>query len=51
MRKFCNEVFTEFGDLYILLDVYNNSEKLELTHAHYEANITRPSDDILHFAK
>jgi hypothetical protein len=28
-------VFIEFGDLYILLDVYNISEKLELAHAHY----------------
>jgi hypothetical protein len=31
-------VFAEFGDSYILLDVYNNSEKLELAHAHYEAS-------------
>jgi hypothetical protein len=31
-------IFVEFKDLYILLDVYNISEKLELAHAHYEAN-------------
>jgi hypothetical protein len=37
MRRFCNEFFVEFGDLYTLLDVYNISEKLELAHAHYEA--------------
>jgi hypothetical protein len=30
------EVFAEFRDSYILLDVYNISEKMELTHAHYE---------------
>jgi len=35
-------VFTEFGDSYTLLDVYNISKKLELTHAHYEANIMKP---------
>ncbi len=35
-------VFVEFGDLYTLLDVYNISEKLELTHAHYEASTMRP---------
>ncbi len=35
-------VFAEFGDLYILLDVYNISEKLELAHAHYEANTMKP---------
>jgi hypothetical protein len=35
-------VFVEFGDLYILLDVYNISEKLELAHAHYEASTMRP---------
>jgi hypothetical protein len=35
-------VFIEFGDLYTLLDVYNISEKLELAHAHYEANTMRP---------
>jgi len=34
-------VFAKFGDLYTLLDVYNISEKLELVHAHYEANIMR----------
>jgi hypothetical protein len=35
-------VFAEFGDSYILLDVYNISEKLELAHAHYEAKTMRP---------
>ncbi len=35
-------VFVEFGNLYTLLDVYNISEKLELVHAHYEANTMRP---------
>ncbi|CAM6062936.1 unnamed protein product [Sphagnum tenellum] len=35
-------VFAEFGDSYTLLDVYNISEKLELAHAHYEANTMRP---------
>jgi hypothetical protein len=35
-------VFVEFGDSYILLDVYNISEKLELAHAHYEASTMRP---------
>jgi hypothetical protein len=35
-------VFAEFGDSYTLLDVYNIFEKLELVHAHYEANIMRP---------
>jgi len=35
-------VFTEFGDLYTLLDVYNISKKLELAHAHYEANTMSP---------
>jgi len=35
-------VFTEFGDTYTLLDVYNISEKLELVHAHYEASTMRP---------
>jgi hypothetical protein len=41
MRKFCNEFFVEFGDSYTLLDVYNIFEKLELAHAHYEANTMR----------
>jgi hypothetical protein len=36
------QVFTKFGDSYTLLDVYNISKKLELAHAHYEANIMRP---------
>jgi hypothetical protein len=35
-------IFTEIGDSYTLLDVYNISEKLELAHAHYEANTMRP---------
>jgi hypothetical protein len=35
-------VFAEFGDSYTLLDVYNISEKLELAHAHYEANTMKP---------
>jgi hypothetical protein len=35
-------VFAKFKDLYILLDVYNISQKLELAHAHYEANIMKP---------
>jgi hypothetical protein len=34
-------VFAKFVDLYILLDVYNIFEKLELVHAHYEASIMR----------
>jgi hypothetical protein len=34
-------VFVEFGDSYILLNVYNISEKLELAHAHYEASTMR----------
>ncbi len=36
------QVFAEFGDSYTLLDVYNISKKLELAHAHYEANTMRP---------
>jgi hypothetical protein len=35
-------VFAEFGDPYTVLDVYNISEKLELAHAHYEANTMKP---------
>jgi hypothetical protein len=35
-------VFAEFGDSYTLLNVYNIFEKLELAHAHYEANTMRP---------
>jgi len=35
-------VFAKFGDSYTLVDVYNISEKLELVHAHYEANTMRP---------
>jgi hypothetical protein len=35
-------VFAKFGDLYTLLDMYNNYEKLELAHAHYEASTMRP---------
>jgi hypothetical protein len=37
------QVFAKFGDLYILLDVYNISKKMELAHQHYEASIMRPS--------
>jgi len=36
------QVFAKFGDSYTLLDVYNIFEKLELTHAHYEASIMKP---------
>ncbi len=36
------QVFAEFGDSYTFLDVYNISKKLELAHAHYEANTMRP---------
>jgi hypothetical protein len=36
------QVFAKFGNMYTLLDVYNISKKLELAHAHYEANIMRP---------
>ncbi len=39
---FTKGFFAEFGDSSILLDVYNISEKLELAHAHYEANTMRP---------
>ncbi len=35
-------VFAEFGDSYILLDVYNIYEKPKLVYAHYEASIMRP---------
>jgi hypothetical protein len=42
MQRFCNEFFVKFGDSYILLDVYNIYEKLELAHAHYEANTMKP---------
>ncbi len=35
-------VFIEFGDSYIFLNVYNICEKLELVHAHYEANTMKP---------
>jgi hypothetical protein len=35
-------VFAKFGNSYTLLDVYNISEKLELGHAHYEANTMKP---------
>jgi hypothetical protein len=35
-------VFAEFGDSYTLLEVYNISEKLELVHAHFEANTMKP---------
>jgi hypothetical protein len=33
--------FVEFGVSYTLLDVYNIFKKLELAHAHYEANIKK----------
>ncbi len=36
------QVFVEFGNSYTLLDMYNISEKMELAHAHYEANTMRP---------
>jgi hypothetical protein len=42
MHRFCNGFFTEFGESYTLLNVYNISKKLELAHAHYEANTMRP---------
>jgi hypothetical protein len=38
MRTFCNRFFAKFKIFYILLDVYNIFEKLELAHAHYEAS-------------
>jgi len=41
--KVLQQVFTKFGDSYILLNVYNIFEKLELAHAHYEVNTMRPS--------
>jgi hypothetical protein len=34
-------VFAKIGNSYTLLDVYNIFEKLELTHAHYEASTMR----------
>jgi hypothetical protein len=34
-------VFTEFGDSYTLLNVYNIFEKLELAHANYEGSTMR----------
>jgi hypothetical protein len=37
-----HQVFVEFGDSYTLLNVYNIFKKLELAHAHYEANTMRP---------
>jgi hypothetical protein len=40
--KVLQRVFEEFGDLYILLDVYNISKKLELAHAHYELSTMKP---------
>jgi len=40
MRRFCNGFFAEFGNSYTLLDTYNISKKLELTHASYEASFT-----------
>jgi hypothetical protein len=35
-------VFVKFGNSFTLLDVYNIYEKLELTHAHYEASTMTP---------
>jgi hypothetical protein len=40
--KILQRVFVEFGDSYTLLDVYNIFGKVELVHAHYEANTMRP---------
>jgi hypothetical protein len=40
--KVLQRVFVEFGNSYTLLDLYNISEKLEVAHAHYEANTMRP---------
>ncbi len=40
--KVLQRVFSNFGNSYTLLDVYNISKKLEFVHAHYEANIMRP---------
>jgi hypothetical protein len=42
MCRLCNGFFAEFGDSYILLDVYNIFGKLELAHAHYEVSTVRP---------
>ncbi len=42
MRRFYYRFSIEFGDSYILLDVYNIFEKPALVHAHYEANTMRP---------
>jgi len=39
--KVLQRVFAEFGDSYTLLDVYNIFKKLDLAHAHYEANTIR----------
>jgi hypothetical protein len=35
-------VFVEFKNSYTLLDVHNNSEKLELVYAHFEVNTMKP---------
>jgi hypothetical protein len=35
-------VFANFGNYYTLLDFYNIAEKLEVAHAHHEANTIRP---------
>ena len=35
-------VFSELGDTYTLLDVYNIAERLELAHAYYDASNMRP---------
>jgi hypothetical protein len=37
------QVLAIFRNSYTLLNVYNICEKLELAHAHYEANTMRPS--------
>jgi len=36
------QVFVKFGNSYTLLDVYNIFKKLELVHAHYDANTMKP---------
>ncbi len=36
------QIFAKVGNLYILLDVYNIFENLELVHAHYEVSTMRP---------
>jgi len=36
------QFFAKFGDSHTLLDIYDIYEKLELVHAHYEANTMKP---------